>query len=1059
MPPDNQIDEARLIGRDNSWEIVLNDIGPNYDDGFELLWYHGQEGISRDNISQLMKLAEYGETEWMHIAAVHNLLAFRKQMLYLNGEVIQTEGDYLFNPSDNNEPVGIACDWDKSGTIDMDDAYVGKIDEVRVLDIALTPDQFLLVPGPEWAGYPNPSHGAIDIDPCDANIVLSWIPGTKAETHKVYFSTDFEDVNSSNADALVANLPVETNSWPAGPDGLTPHLDFGNVYYWRVTEVNGLDTWPGVIWDFTTKYELIDPDMLLWYQFDDSGEKVIDTSGYGMHGNLEMDEIPLFPWGTGKFGGCLRLDDDKSVSVPLDVLHTIDDQISIIQVPDYSRDVYWRAGNDVNDVLTWEAVNVRALEDNWHHFVFIKDEADDKMSIYFDGELKWWKEDTSVSLTDLRDKPFRIGAEVGEDDDYVGWMDDFRIYNIALSETKILELFRGGDLNVAWAPSPYDGQPDARHDANLVWKPGDDANQHKVFFGTSEQQVANMTDPCATKELGDEDYEPGSLELDTYYYWRIDEVNGPCTWPGPIWTFKTAKYVTVDDFEAYDKTTNQIKDTWRDYWYQAMNPPYTATGGLLDLGIHPYNIVYPAAGGTQSMLYQYKNILWGTPGHDDAYAAVCYSEVSLPMPDYLQDWTAGGVRVLRLYFYGDADNDTNDTEQMYVGLKDGSNPSKYAEVRYGTYDPDNEDMNDFRVEEWHRWDIGLPHFNDPCYASIVNDVDLSNIAELYIGFGDKRNPVCGGEGVVIFDDIRLHMPVCVPQYGPAADFSGNCIVDMADVGYIADAWLRHDVNYGPGQIQEPNDANLVGWWRLDGDACDSSIYDHNSTIEGSFSWVTGHNDVNVDDLAVEFTGSGGRVLVPDDNNTPELRPEHQVGVSAWVYFTESQSSARVVVKGQDNAETYEIEIDGTDHFVFRVRDDNGTKYDVGESGNIWLDDWIHLAGTYDGNSSKGYVNGQLVDDSDEPVGITLSQDTAGLAIGSKAEVLGSQFRGTVDEVRVYDYALSEAEVRWLATDGTGYVPLTLATNLYDKEQPGRQAINFKDFAVLLEDWLEEILYP
>ncbi|MHC4501001.1 MAG: LamG domain-containing protein, partial [Planctomycetota bacterium] len=471
MPPDNQIDEARLIGRDNSWEIVLNDIGPNYDDGFELLWYHGQEGISRDNISQLMKLAEYGETEWMHIAAVHNLLAFRKQMLYLNGEVIQTEGDYLFNPSDNNEPVGIACDWDKSGTIDMDDAYVGKIDEVRVLDIALTPDQFLLVPGPEWAGYPNPSHGAIDIDPCDANIVLSWIPGTKAETHKVYFSTDFEDVNSSNADALVANLPVETNSWPAGPDGLTPHLDFGNVYYWRVTEVNGLDTWPGVIWDFTTKYELIDPDMLLWYKFDDSGEKVIDASGYGTHGNLEMDEMPLPPWGPGKFEGCLRLDDDKAVSVPLDVLHTIDDQISIsiwlygqsvtgdnivlqagnadtncveIQVPDYSRDVYWRAGNDVNDVLTWEAVNVRALEDNWHHFVFIKDEADDKMSIYFDGELKWWKEDTSVSLTDLRDKPFRIGAEVGEDDDYVGWMDDFRIYNIALSETKILELFRGG---------------------------------------------------------------------------------------------------------------------------------------------------------------------------------------------------------------------------------------------------------------------------------------------------------------------------------------------------------------------------------------------------------------------------------------------------------------------------------------------------------------------------------------------------------------------------------------------------------------------------------------
>jgi hypothetical protein len=309
------------------------------------------------------------------------------------------------------------------------------------------------------------------------------------------------------------------------------------------------------------------------------------------------------------------------------------------------------------------------------------------------------------------------------------------------------------------------------------------------------------------------------------------------------------------------------------------------------------------------------------------------------------------------------------------------------------------------------------------------------------------------------------MPICRPELGPIADFSGNCIVDMADVGYIADDWLKHDVNFGSA-IEEPNDANLVGWWRLDGDANDSSIYDHNSTIEGSYSWVSGHNDVNVDDLAVQFGSSGGRVLVPDDNNTPELRPKHQVSVSVWVYFTRSQSNARVVAKGENNKETYELEIDDTDRFIFQCRDANGNRFNVGKRGNIWPDDWLHLAGTIDGdtNTVKCYVNGEL-DASREDAnfveqGFTLSQDpNNGLAIGSKAENLDNEFEGTVDDVRVYNCALSDAEVAWLASDGTGYIPLTLPTNLYDKEKAGEKAINFKDLAMLLEDWLERQFWP
>ncbi|MHC4185789.1 MAG: hypothetical protein ACYSR4_07650, partial [Planctomycetota bacterium] len=67
--------------------------------------------------------------------------------------------------------------------------------------------------------------------------------------------------------------------------------------------------------------------------------------------------------------------------------------------------------------------------------------------------------------------------------------------------------------------------------------------------------------------------------------------------------------------------------------------------------------------------------------------------------------------------------------------------------------------------------------------------------------------------------------------------------------------------------------------------------------------------------------------------------------------------------------------------------------------------------------------------------------------------------GIIDDVRLYDYAISEAEVVWLASDGTGYVPLASPTNLYDQEPADEQAVNFRDFSMLLDSWLEERKWP
>jgi hypothetical protein len=432
---------------------------------------------------------------------------------------------------------------------------------------------------------------------------------------------------------------------------------------------------------------------------------------------------------------------------------------------------------------------------------------------------------------------------------------------------------------------------------------------------------------------------------------------------------------------------------------------------------------------------------------------VDYAEVWLPLEEISgqQDWTEVGVKMLRLFFYGDPLNDTTDAEQMYVGVDDTN--GAYTEVRYG--DNEGEDMNDLLVEEWQSWEILYSYFND--------DVNLKSIANLYIGFGDKRNAVAAGSGVVYFDDIRLNLPLCRPEDGPEADLSGNCIVDTADVGKMGQHWLRHDVNFADDlgiQVEEPCDANLAGHWKLDEGtdtfAEDSSANDYHGTLEttdeGGYSWVAGR----IGPKAVEF--SGGRVYVDDNGNTSKLRPLNQVSVAAWIYIRQDMSSARVVVKGNNDRESYEIEINNEDQFICQFRDPCGTRYGL-DNGVVWPDEWIHVAGTYDGNSISSYVNGQLEESKDVNNPYGLSQDVNGLAIGNKArgDANDTPFEGTIDDVRVYNYGLSQAEVAWLATEGTGVFLLTSPANLLSGEEP--EVINLRDFARLMESWLDDKFWP
>jgi len=1003
------------------------------------------------------------ENEWYHVAAVFDMTdADAAMKLYLDGQLMASAARPQANPPDNNEPTAIGFQRAGAGG---EDYLKGLVDEVRISNVALTVDEFLLVPGPEWARSPYPANNERRIDP---NVVLSWVPGIAAASHDVYLGANYDDVvNATTSDPQFLDN-VGPNS--IDPLGATP-LDFGTRYYWRVDELNGGGPWNGVVWSFTVRSEIDDPNMILWYKFDEtSGNEAFDASGHDYFGVVDGDEDGWDP--SDGEGGCRLFDDDTAVEVPPEMLGNMVREISIavwlkdavrlgednwlfdcqgggpvamsIAVVDENGDAYWRAGTDGEDVLVWNmirsGINPSTLQD-WHNWVFIKSEITPEISIYFDGELADSNAVVDSSLSFLRNAPCRIGAWGGHSNDFVGKVDDFMVFDYALSPADVRSLFRRGDLALAWGPDPGNGETDISRDVDLIWRPGDYAASHDVYFGTDFNDVNNANTSSYTFRENREpnQYDPGELTLQTTYYWRIDEVNDAnanSPWKGKTWQFTVANYLVIDDMETYNTTDNRIYHTWDDGFINN-------TGSEVTLGTDPVDPVH--SGGVQSMEYLYDNAdskTWGL----DYYSEISVDALHANLKIGSRDWTDAGVKILTMFFYGDPGNDAN--EQMYVGLTDTSGPGSYAQVDYGFYGEDN---NDIREAEWHQWDIGLPDFTD---------VDESAVGELYIGFGIRGNPnpggTPGGNGTVFFDNIRLYPPKCIPwRVKPRADFTNDCRVDLADVGEMAEEWLKSDACL---PTQQPA-VGPVAYWDYeegDGNTVNDSINNYDGTAEGDYEWVAGR----IGSYAMEF--DGGWVAVPDGGNTPLLRVEgDRMSVTAWTKVTDHiDDYAFLVIRGRDDYETYGLEINEEDKgFTFFVRDANADIYDLDSENSLPEDEWLHIAGTYDGNNLTSYVNGR-VEMTDAIGSIDLYVDANdGLGMGGRWDDSGGRFLGTMDEVQVYSYALSAEEVAYIATEGGGYVPLLSEVNLYDEEEPGEKAVNFRDLDVLLDEWLDEWLWP
>ena len=122
---------------------------------------------------------------------------------------------------------------------------------------------------------------------------------------------------------------------------------------------------------------------------------------------------------------------------------------------------------------------------------------------------------------------------------------------------------------------PKDADVNTPQDVTLTWTIGEKAVTHQVYLGADKAAVeaATPTDAAIYRGSQDKDentFTPGDLEFNTTYYWRVDEVNDTAAgspWKGWVWSFTTADFIAVDDFETYtNDSPNRLFQTWIDGW-------------------------------------------------------------------------------------------------------------------------------------------------------------------------------------------------------------------------------------------------------------------------------------------------------------------------------------------------------------------------------------------------------------------------------------------------------------------------------------------------------------
>jgi len=653
-------------------------------------------------------------------------------------------------------------------------------------------------------------------------------------------------------------------------------------------------------------------------------------------------------------------------------------------------------------------------------------------------------------------------------------------------------------------PSPADGASSQGLDSQLSWTAGKVVIMHDMYFGTDEAAIAARDMTTFKGKLMTTSYDPGALEIETTYYWAVDQFTPTGTVAGPVWSFTTIGSIAITDpdlllyydFElgegsiALDQSghSNHGQFKGSPQWVDGAVSIDIATLDYIETAA-PLNIVSNTVSVTGWVKHDELPAGWSgilthrgtSPGclglqHDGTelrymWGADVYWSFSSGLPLPVGEWYFAALTISpdqgKLYLNGVEQTATNVAPHeptnfdslIRVGRDHNDGrimTSLIDEVRFY-----NRTLTDADIQGMLMSDVTAPGDvvqgdpNEPRDGSIAGWPDGEypwmatddDVSTKFLHFRGEVSPtgfvVEPAMGPTIVTGMTFTTANDAPERDPASyELSGSnesidgpyeliASGDLVDFTQ-ADAWPRFTMNataisfenevaYKYYQVMFPTvrdagSANsmqiaevellgvaspLVAHWTLDGDALDSSGYGNDGVLMGDPQWVEG-----IVGGALEFDGVDDFI---DCGNSPVLAITGDITVACWIKVAQFDKSWQAIVTTGDSSWRVHRS-SGSDNVAWGTSGLDPT--DLTGTVNVNDAQWHHIAGVYNGSQKLLYIDGVLDASADSTGNINAS--TYNVNIGENNQATGRYFNGLIDDVRIYNQALSAAEIDRIA---------------------------------------------